>query len=49
LTKSYNLFGYVQTGMDVVLKIAKVAVDSTTQRPLAPVNMTTVTVQEKIS
>ena len=37
LAKSYNLFGYVQTGMDVVLKIA---VGDT---------MTAVTVQEEIS
>jgi cyclophilin family peptidyl-prolyl cis-trans isomerase len=37
LAKSYNLFGYVQTGMDVVLKIA---VGDT---------MTSVTAQEEIS
>ena len=37
LAKSYNLFGYVQTGMDVVLKM--------TQGD----TMTTVTVQEEIS
>src|SRR5438477_3702876 len=37
LAKSYNLFGYVQTGMDVVLKIAQGD------------TMTTVTVQEEIS
>ncbi|HEV2013228.1 MAG TPA: peptidylprolyl isomerase [Candidatus Dormibacteraeota bacterium] len=37
LTKSYNLFGYVQTGMDVVLKIAQGDV------------MTSVTVQEQIT
>src|SRR5437016_13987842 len=35
LAKSYNLFGYVQTGMDVVLKIAQGD------------TMTTVTVQEE--
>ncbi|MDQ6884712.1 MAG: peptidylprolyl isomerase [Candidatus Dormibacteraeota bacterium] len=48
LQKSYNLFGYVQTGMDVVIQISKVAVDSAS-RPLAPVIMTTVVVQEEIS
>jgi peptidyl-prolyl cis-trans isomerase B (cyclophilin B) len=37
LQKSYNLFGYVQTGMDVVLKIAQGD------------TMTSVTVQEQIS
>ena len=37
LAKSYNLFGYVQTGMDVVLKIAVGDV------------MTSVTVQEQVS
>jgi len=37
LAKSYNLFGYVQTGMDVVLKIAQGDV------------MTSVTVQEQTS
>ena len=37
LAKSYNLFGYVQTGMDVVLKVVKGDV------------MSTVTVQEEIS
>jgi peptidyl-prolyl cis-trans isomerase B (cyclophilin B) len=37
LTKSYNLFGYVQTGMDVVLKIVQGDV------------MTSVTVQEQVS
>jgi cyclophilin family peptidyl-prolyl cis-trans isomerase len=37
LAKSYNLFGYVQSGMDVVLKIAQGDV------------MTSVTVQEQIS
>ena len=37
LAKSYNLFGYVQTGMDVVLKIAQGD------------TMTSVTVQEEIS
>ncbi len=47
LQKLYNLFGYVQTGMDVVLTISKVAVDSAS-RPLSPVVMTTVTVQEQI-
>lgn len=37
LPKSYNLFGYVQTGMDVVLKIVQGDV------------MTSVTVQEQVS
>jgi peptidyl-prolyl cis-trans isomerase B (cyclophilin B) len=37
LAKSYNIFGYVQSGMDVVLKIAQGDV------------MTSVTVQEQIS
>ena len=37
LAKSYNLFGYVQTGMDVVLKIAVGDV------------MTSVTIQEQVS
>jgi cyclophilin family peptidyl-prolyl cis-trans isomerase len=37
LAKSYNLFGYVQTGMDVVLKIVQGDV------------MTSVTVQEQVS
>jgi len=37
LAKSYNLFGYVQTGMDVVLKIAAGDV------------MSSVTVQEQVS
>jgi cyclophilin family peptidyl-prolyl cis-trans isomerase len=44
LDGGYAIFGRVTEGLDIVMKIGQVPTDPQTQRPLAPVTMTKVTI-----